>query len=855
METLVVTGNASLQRRLETALHRRGHTVEHCAGLEEARRAYQRATHPLIVAEIQPDAIDADALRALRATVNPDQSLLLAIVSPDQPGAMQAALKAGVDEFLDQIDTGVLDARLALAEQRLVHRTLHIEHRTLLAAIVESSDDAVTGGTLDGVITSWNRGAEKIYGYTAEEALGQPISIIVPPDRLDELSFFLDKIRRGERVDHHETVCVRKDGARIDVSFRLSPIQDAGGTIIGASAIGRDITERKQVEAALRESQRSMSTLISNLPGLVYRGQNTPDWPFDFVSEGCLKLTGYPPQVFLNTKRLAYGTLIHEDDRQAVWEQVQAALAQQCPFTLTYRITTAGGAEKWVWEQGEGVFASDGELQAVEGFITDITPLKQTQNALGERIKELNCLYAVAGLFARTNASLAFIFQQTTAFIPPSWQHPDITCARITFRGQEFTTDNFRETPWRQAAAIVASGEMVGTADVFYLEERPVLYEGPFLEEERHLIDALAKLLGTIVERKQAEETIAQERNTAQMYLDVAGVMFIVVNRDQHVTLINQKGCDILGRREADIVGKNWLDHFIPERIRETVRAVFNQLMKGELHPVEFFENPVLTHDGEERLMSWHNTVIRDEDGAVVAILSSGTDITEQRRLEREILEISGREQQRIGQELHDGLGSHLTGLALLCQSLARRLDKGKLIKKEEMEEVAHLAQDGSQQARLLARGLNPVKLTDQGLQAALQELAVNVQKLSGTPVLFESDADVPPLSSESTLHLYRIVQEAVNNALKHANAQHIWIRLAYKQNKITLTIRDDGVGLPETLEAAEGIGCRVMQFRARMIGATFRLQNAPGGGTLVTSTLSLGAIRLAASKATLHTR
>ena len=850
----MVTGNEPVQRRLEAALHRRGHTVEHCAGLAEARQAYRRAPHPLVVAEIEPGAIDADALRALRAAVNPDQSLLLAIIPSDQPGAMQTALEAGVDEFLDPMDDAVLDARLALAEQRLAHRAFHIESHTLLAAIVESSDDAVTGGTLDGVITSWNRGAENIYGYTVEEALGQPISIIVPPDRADELSLFLDKIRRGERVDHHETVCVRKDGARIDVSLMLSPIKDAGGAIIGASAIGRDITARKQAEQALRESQRAMATLISNLPGLVYRGQNTPDWPFEFVSEGCLTLTGYPPQVFLHKKRLAYGTLIHKDDRQAVWDQVQAALEQQRPFTLTYRITTLGGDEKWVWEQGRGVFGPEGELQAIEGFITDITTLKQTQDALNERVKELNCLYAVAGLFAQTRASLAFILQQTTAFIPPSWKYPDITCARIAFRGQDFTTATFQETPWRQTADIVASGEKVGTVDVFYLEERPALYEGPFLKEERRLIDALAKLLGTIVERKHAEETIARERNTAQMYFDVAGVMFIVVDRDQRVTLINQKGCDLLGRREADIVGKNWFDHFIPERMRETARALFNRLMEEKLQPVDFFESPVLTRDGDERLIAWHNTVVRGEDGEAGDILSSGTDITEQRRLEREILQISGREQQRIGQELHDGLGSHLTGLALLCQSLARRLDKGKTIKQEEMEEVARLAQDGSQQARLLARGLNPVKLTDQSLQAALQELAANVQKLSSMPVFFENDAWIPPQSSETTLHLYRIVQEAVNNALKHANAQHIWIRLTYKQNRITLTVRDDGVGLPETLETAEGIGRRVMQYRARMIGATFRLQNAPDGGALVRCTLPLGETRFTASRATIHT-
>ncbi len=851
METLVISGDETVHRRLEAALHRRGHTVEHCVSLEDARQAYQRARHPLVAAEIQPNT---PLLHQVRAFVDPTRSLLLAVAPPNQPEALQAALTADVDEILDQMEDTVLDARLALAEQHLKQRIRPIENHVLLAAIVESSDDAIIGKTLDGNITSWNSGAEHIYGYTAREAIGQPISIIVPPDRTDEIALFLDTIRQGALVDHHETIRVRKDGTRIDISLTHSPIKDVRGTIIGVSTIGRDITERKQVEAALRESQRAMSTLISNLSGLVYRSQNTPDWPFEFVSDGCLILTGYPPQVFLDKDGIAFGTLIHEDDRQAVWDHVQVALAQQRPFTLTYRITTNDGEEKWVWDQGQGVFDAEGQLQAVEGYIADISTLKITQNALNERVKELNCLYAVAGLFAQTSSSLAHILQQTTTFIPPSWQYPDITCARIAFRGQHFTTNNCQETPWRQAADIKVSGETVGTVSVCYLEERPLLYEGPFLKEERRLIDALAKLLGAIAEQKHAEETVAREKNTAQMYLDVAGVMLIVVDRDQRVTLINQKGCDLLGLHEADIIGKNWFDHFIPERMRNTARTLFDRLMQGELQLTEFFENPVLTYDGEERLMTWHSTAIRNEHGETIAILSSGTDITEQRHLEREILEISGREQQRIGRELHDGLGSHLTGLALLCQSLVRRLDKGMPIKKEEMAEVAHLAQDGSQQARLLARGLNPVKLTDQGLQAALQELAMTMQKLSGIPCHYESDADMPTQSSETTLHLYRIVQEAVANALKHAHAQHIWIHLTHTENKITVTVRDDGTGLPETLDVATGIGRHVMEYRARIIGASFRLQNAPGGGTIVTCTLPLDASPLTASRAVHNT-
>jgi PAS domain S-box-containing protein len=124
-----------------------------------------------------------------------------------------------------------------------------------LAAIVESSDDAIVGKTLDGTITSWNRGAERLYGYTLDEVKGRPITLLAPPDLREELANMLDRIGRGERIQHHETERLRKDGERVTVSVSLSPIVDASGRITGASAIGRDLTDRKRAEEATRMAE------------------------------------------------------------------------------------------------------------------------------------------------------------------------------------------------------------------------------------------------------------------------------------------------------------------------------------------------------------------------------------------------------------------------------------------------------------------------------------------------------------------------------------------------------------------------------------------------------------------------
>ena len=150
---------------------------------------------------------------------------------------------------MNRLDTGI--GSVILRFQDVTDRKQSEETRARLAAIVESSDDAIIGETLEGIVTTWNRAAERLFGYTAEEAIGRSITMTVPPDRMTELRDYMARVRRGDRVDHMETVRVRKDGSRLDVSITVSPIRDDSGAIIGLSKSSRDITERRQFEAEL----------------------------------------------------------------------------------------------------------------------------------------------------------------------------------------------------------------------------------------------------------------------------------------------------------------------------------------------------------------------------------------------------------------------------------------------------------------------------------------------------------------------------------------------------------------------------------------------------------------------------
>ncbi|MDX1531414.1 MAG: PAS domain-containing protein [Rhodothermales bacterium] len=234
-----------------------------------------------------------------------------------------------------------------------------------------------------------------------------------------------------------------------------------------------------------------------------------------------------------------------------------------------------------------------------------------------------------------------------------------------------------------------------------------------------------------------------------------------------------------------------------------------------------------------------------ERDG-VLAILR---DVTRQRQLEQEVLRISDEERQRIGRDLHDGLSSHLTGVALQVRRLARDARRGQSVPAEALGEVATFIAEGAEDARRLAHGLNPARLQQEGLAGALRELCETTTTLSELACAYEGpddEADVLSIPIDVATHLYRIAQEAVHHALRHARASRLRVRVAIAEDHLVLRIRDDGVGVETEGGSSGGMGLRVMRYRAHLIGATLDVEPHPQGGTAVTCMLPLGAARTA---------
>ena len=249
-----------------------------------------------------------------------------------------------------------------------------------LAAIVESSDDAICSKSLDGTVLSWNEGARRIFGFAADEVVGRRFSVPVPPGVVDQIPALMAAVRRGEHVPTHETERFRKDGERVHVSLSLSAIRDAAGEVTGFAMIARNITARKRAEEALRESEERFRLATEAISGLVY------DWDMirDRVrrSGGLRNLLGYDPE---EVDRVVgwWTRQIHPDDFEEAREVTEGAIASRASsFSCEYRVRHRDGHWVWVWDRGIILRDEAGNAARMVGSTVDISDRKRVEEEL-----------------------------------------------------------------------------------------------------------------------------------------------------------------------------------------------------------------------------------------------------------------------------------------------------------------------------------------------------------------------------------------------------------------------------------------------------------------------------------------
>ena len=328
----------------------------------------------------------------------------------------------------------------------------------------------------------------------------------------------------------------------------------------------------------------------------------------------------------------------------------------------------------------------------------------------------------------------------------------------------------------------------------------------------------------------------ASEERFRQMAEGINDVFWMMDVERSQVLYVSPAYEQVWGRTCASLYSTpgSKLDAIHPEERDRVLQTVAS----GQFNLAYDEEFRIVRPDGAIRWIHERAFPIYDKSGAVYRVAGIAEDVTSRKRLEKQILEVSDQEQRRIGQDLHDGLCQHLTATLFASKILAEELTQKSPPATAQARQIAEFIDRAISQARNVARGLDPVKVATNGLMSALEELAATVQSLQRVPCVFRSDTPVLIDDHAAAIHLYRIAQEAVNNAVKHAKPTQIEIGLDSVEDQFILTIKDDGVGSRESPSRRDGMGLHTMNYRANMIVASLQVRRSPKSGTTVTCAL-----------------
>ena len=705
------------------------------------------------------------------------------------------------------------------------------EARLQLAAIVESSDDAIVSETLDGTIASWNLGAERIYGYSAAEVKGRPISLLVPPQVLDEVPAMLDRIRQGERIEHFETVRTRKDGAQIDVSLTLSPIRDVSGEIAGASVIARDITALKQAERTLRTAHEKLEQRVQERTRELRQANgeilttSRSERRQRLLAEALVQAT------------LAINTSLDQDQvLDCILEQTQRVIPCRAVVVLLIRNEVAYVARYRGLEHPPAAVRC-----GQTGLTVDAAPILTTVSPSGQPILVTDTLGQSAW-----RHSPGFEWVESCAAVPMQGREGTIGFLNVfSDRPGAFSEESigFLHAFAAHAVLAIQNAELYAAA----LRARQVAetLSSASLALTRTLdlnvvIDTLLDYLGQLVSYDSASVLMTQD----QTHLLVGAVCGEACKIERHEIPAKASGAHaspliraIVETQESILipdtaVHPNWEHPFGTAQVRSWLgvplvagHRVIGICGMDKTEPAFFTPQHI-----ELATALVRQAAVATENAALFEQVRTGRERLQS--LSQRLVELQEAERRYIARELHDEAGQALTslavGLRLLEQEAARPEDivtgVGELIRKVETV---------SEDLHRLAMALRPASLDHLGLVAALRQYVEVVSQRHGFEVQFESVGFDRRLPVDLETALYRIVQEALTNVIRHAKATCVDVVLHQLSDRLIVIVEDNGAGFdPDGVVQSERLGLVGIRERAEMIGGRLVIESDVGSGT-----------------------
>ena len=331
---------------------------------------------------------------------------------------------------------------------------------------------------------------------------------------------------------------------------------------------------------------------------------------------------------------------------------------------------------------------------------------------------------------------------------------------------------------------------------------------------------------------RRIEQALADSERRYRVLFSQSPIGKLVCDGER-IVMANDRALSLYGARSLGQVVGHSLFKFVPEARRAAVRERLERFQSSG-DPMPLQQDRAKRLDGQEIDIEFMASALTEGGRRLLHVILQ--DVSERRALEREVIEISTAEQARIGREIHDGICQQLLATDLMVVGLQRRLERGGADEQllQVLRQVATQIEQSLAQARALANGSAPVNIDAGSLQASLQAMAESASETHGMPCTLEFAGDAGDLDQVTATHLYRIAQEALNNAIKHAHATRIELSLEVQGQGFSLQVRDDGVGLPQGLPAWGHLGLSIMRYRARIVGASLNLLARPGGGTVV---------------------